>query len=272
MGPKPQSRAPQRPQVTICRSPNAPGVLRALEFDRIVEAVRGFALTPMGDERLARLAPSSDPQKVPQLLAATTEAAGFVERHGVLPLRASADLPQILSALAVQGRALEPVRLLALAAFLESVDDAGPRSGSSRDLSAARPDRTAAASFAKETAQTREKIDPSGEVVDHASPELRIIRERLRKQRSRLRSTLESYLRGKDTRSTCRSRSSPNGTAATCSSSSRSTAAAFPASCTGRRRAAPACSSNRSAPSRSTTTSSRSRSRKPRKCGASCSR
>ena len=45
----------------------------------------------------------------------------------------------------------------------------------------------------------REKIDPSGEVVDHASPELRLIRDRLRKQKTRLRSTLESYLRGKET-------------------------------------------------------------------------
>src|SRR5262249_35384233 len=55
------------------------------------------------------------------------------------------------------------------------------------------------ASFKGETAQTRDKIEPSGEVVDHASPELRIIRDRLRKQRSRLRTTLESYLRGKET-------------------------------------------------------------------------
>ena len=45
----------------------------------------------------------------------------------------------------------------------------------------------------------RDKIDPSGEVVDHASPELKAIRERLRKQRTRLRGTLESYLRGKET-------------------------------------------------------------------------
>src|SRR5204863_4634702 len=50
-----------------------------------------------------------------------------------------------------------------------------------------------------EIAQTRDKIDPSGEVVDTASPALRLIRDRLRKQRSRLRTTLESYLRGKDT-------------------------------------------------------------------------
>ena len=55
------------------------------------------------------------------------------------------------------------------------------------------------ASFKGETAHVREKIDPSGEIVDHASPELRAIRERLRKQRTRLRGTLESYLRGKET-------------------------------------------------------------------------
>ena len=99
------------------------GALRALEFDRIVEAVRAFALTPMGDERLARLAPSVDPQKVAQLLAATTETAAFVTRHGGLPLRATGDLPEILVSLAVEGRALEPLRLLALASFLESVDE-----------------------------------------------------------------------------------------------------------------------------------------------------
>src|SRR5207247_5566148 len=57
----------------------------------------------------------------------------------------------------------------------------------------------AVASFKGETGQTRDKIDPSGEGVDHASPELKLIRERLRKQRARLRTTLESYLRGKET-------------------------------------------------------------------------
>src|SRR5206468_1882689 len=87
-----------------------PNALRALEFDRIVEAVSGFALTPMGAERLSALEPSTDAQKVAQLLAATTETTRFV-----------------------------------------------------------------------------------------ASQALKGIRERLRKQRARLRSTLESYLRGKET-------------------------------------------------------------------------
>src|SRR5260221_79315 len=45
----------------------------------------------------------------------------------------------------------------------------------------------------------RRLIDPSGDVLDDASAELRSLRDRLRKQRARLRGTLESYLRGKDT-------------------------------------------------------------------------
>jgi DNA mismatch repair protein MutS2 len=177
-----------------------PSALRALEFDRIVEAVTGFALTPLGAERLARLQPSTDPQTVAQWQAATSETVRFVAAHGVFPLRASSDLPQILAALAVEGRALESLRLLALATFLDSIEESrgGIRraAGSFPLLEAA---TGGAASFKDESAQTRAKIDPSGDVADHASPELRLIRDRLRKQRGRLRSTLESYLRGKET-------------------------------------------------------------------------
>jgi DNA mismatch repair protein MutS2 len=176
------------------------GALRALEFDRIVDAVRDFALTPMGDERLARLAPSSDPQKVAHLLALTSETVQFITKHGVFPLRGHEDLPQILGSLAVEGRPLEAPRLLALASFLDSIEDtrtAIRRFAASFQL--IDQASAAAAAFKGEIAQVRAKIDPSGEVVDDASPELRIIRDRLRKQRSRLRGTLESYLRGKDT-------------------------------------------------------------------------
>jgi DNA mismatch repair protein MutS2 len=177
-----------------------PGVLRALEFDRIVEGVRGFALTPMGDERLARLVPSTDPQKVAQALAATTETAMWLTRHGGFPLHASKELPQALSALAMQGRALEPPRLRLLAAFLESAEELrGAIRQAAPTFKILDQASVGIASFKGEIAQVRDKIDPAGEVVDHASPELRSIRDRLRKQRTRLRGTLESYLRGKET-------------------------------------------------------------------------
>jgi DNA mismatch repair protein MutS2 len=176
------------------------GVLRALEFERIVEAVRALALTPMGHERLARLAPSTDPSAVTQLLGATSEASRYLAANALFPLRATSALPDILTLLAVEGRAIEPLRLLALASFLDSVDESRVAirrtEGAFPHLEAA---TSAVASFKNETAQVRQKIDPAGDVVDDASAELKGIRERLRKQRSRLRGTLESYLRGKDT-------------------------------------------------------------------------
>ncbi len=177
-----------------------PGALRALEFDRIVDGVRGFALTPMGADRLGRLAPSTDPHEVGQLLAATSETARYLAANGTFPIRATSELPQVFTALAIEGRPLEPLRLLALAAFVDSVDEtrAGIRRapGSFPRLEAA---SGGAASFKGESAAVREKIDPAGDVLDNASTELKHLRERLRKQRARLRTTLESYLRGKET-------------------------------------------------------------------------
>lgn len=174
--------------------------LRALEFDRIVDAVQGFAQTPMGEARLSRLTPSTSPTDVAALLAATTQTARYNAAHGLFSLRASEDLPSVLGALGVEGRALEATRLLALAAFLDSVEDTR---AAIRRVAAEYPilDRAAAtaASFKAEIARTRAAIDPAGDVVDDASPQLRGIRDRLRRQKSRLRGTLESYLRGKDT-------------------------------------------------------------------------
>src|SRR6266566_2480920 len=177
-----------------------PGALRTLEFDRIVDAVQALALTPMGADRLARLAPSTDAGKVAHLLAQTSETTRFVAAHGTFPLRATSDLPNTFAALAVEGRALEAVRLLGLAAFLDSIDESRTiirrAPGSFPLLDAA---TAGAASFKSEASQVRAKIDPAGDVVDDASPQLKMLRDRLRKQRSRLRTTLESYLRGKDT-------------------------------------------------------------------------
>ena len=56
-----------------------------------------------------------------------------------------------------------------------------------------------AASFRDEIADVRRRIDASGDVADHASPRLASIRDQLRRKRSKLRETLDGYVRGKDT-------------------------------------------------------------------------
>ena len=176
-----------------------PGALRPLEFDRIVALVSERAQTPMGDARLRALEPSSDRAAVAQALAATSEAVRFLGDNQV-SLQAPAEIEEVFAALQVEGRALEPLQLLALAGFLASVDTTASAIRRARAaFPILRGIADATASFQREINEIRSKIDPGGEVADDASPELRSIRDRLRKQRARLRGTLESYLRGKET-------------------------------------------------------------------------
>ena len=175
------------------------GALRALEYDRIVEAVRRFALTPPGAARLAELQPLTDSRAVAAALAATHETTRFL-RDGTIGLQAPEDLDALLMSLAVEGRVLEPQSLVNLATFLASVEAtcvAIRKVRGSFPLLGAIVET--AASFQPEIADIRRKIGPAFEVLDDASPELATLRDRLRKQRARLRGTLESYLRGRDT-------------------------------------------------------------------------
>jgi len=175
-------------------------VLRALEFDRIVEAVADLAVTPTGHEELIQLHPLTDPAAVAFAQKATTEGTRFLADHPGFPLRAPSDLEAIIDALGVEGRALEAGRLVSLADYLESIDHsrAAVRHATTM-FPILRELVERIASFKGEIADVRKKIDPSGDVADNASPALASIRDRLRRQRAKLRTTLESFLRGRDT-------------------------------------------------------------------------
>ena len=174
--------------------------LRALEFDRIVQVVAGLAVTPTGLDRLAELRPLTDAAAVAVAQHGTTEGARFLAAHAGFPLRAPSDLEDILDALGVEGRALEPLRLVGLSDYLESIEQS--RATVTRlegPFPILRALVATVASFKGEIADVRRKIDPSGDVADNASPALASIRERLRRHRAKLRTTLESFLRGRDT-------------------------------------------------------------------------
>jgi DNA mismatch repair protein MutS2 len=174
--------------------------LRTLEFDRIIERVVDQALTPLGARVLSHLEPDTDRENVAAALAATAETTSYLENNALFPLRAASDLAATLSALDVQGRPLDPLPLRSLADFVDSVEQAR---ASVRQAAGSFPILTEivarVSTFKTEIASVRRAIDPSGEVLDDASPALRAIRDRLRQKRNRLRQTLEQFVRGKDT-------------------------------------------------------------------------
>jgi len=178
-----------------------PGTLRALEFSRVLEALSSFALTPLGAERAGELSPLTDRAAVQTALAETSEGVWLLDRHPAFPLRSPSDIADTLAALGAPDGPIEPLRLVGLADVLDSIEQA--RAVIRREPRQALPRLNeiadGAASFTAETRAVRKAIDAAGEVADDASPALRDIRDRLRRQRSKLRTTLEGFLRGKDT-------------------------------------------------------------------------
>jgi len=162
--------------------------------------VADLAVTPTGHERLLALEPLTDGTRVVAAQKATSEGTRFLAGSPGFPLRAPSDLESILDALGVEGRPLEAGRLLALADYLESIEHSRTAVRNAATMfPILRELVERVASFKGEIADVRKKIDPSGDVNDHASPALAGIRERLRRQRAKLRTTLESFLRGRDT-------------------------------------------------------------------------
>ena len=175
--------------------------LATLEFDRVVDAVSTFALTPLGVEKLARLHPLTDVRAIQTALVHTTEGVRYLAANGEFPLEAPDDLDTILASLAIEAQPLEPGQLVQLANFLGSVErvcqaiaaaDGGPFPALSAIVNGC-------ATWGRECGDVHKTVDASGEVADDASPALKTIRSRARKQRSRLRGNLESYLRGRNT-------------------------------------------------------------------------
>lgn len=186
--------------------PTDDATLRTLEFDRVVAAVCSLTLTPIGRTAAGRLAPMTDPAAVAEALRATTETVAYLEANHSLPLEAPDDLETTISTLAIDGRPLDPAQLMGLARFLVSVAAAAKAIGAAAD----QPDgpaewpmlATAAgglAEFDREAANIHRRITPQGEVADDATPRLAAIRQQLHRLRQRLRGTLESYLRGRET-------------------------------------------------------------------------
>ena len=176
-----------------------PTALRALEFDRVRDARAREAATPLGRARAQTLTPSVSPADVRRLLALTTEARDLQQDGRSLAIDAPDGLPITLEQLNIENQPLDPTMLLTLARFFDSIGAVTDSVRVAKKFPGLAAIAERAASFDAEAAEVRRAIQPTGEIKDDASPALRDIRDRLRRQRSKLRSTLEALTRNRDT-------------------------------------------------------------------------
>ena len=194
------------------------GALRALEFDRIVSVVAGLAVTPTGRDRLAELHPMTDAARSSPRSGDDARARGSSPITRAFRCARRRTSRRSSTALGVEGRALEPLRLLGLADYLESIEQsrsAVTQVGTSRFRFCARwstPSRRSRARSptcgARSSRRARWPTTPARRSPASASGcASRSAACGPRSSRS---------CAGARRRSTCRSRSSPIATAATC--------------------------------------------------------
>jgi DNA mismatch repair protein MutS2 len=170
---------------------------QALEFDRVREALAAGAATALGRARALALEPAVEPDEIARRLDLTVEAVRFAKDGRSLAITAPEDLQVTLQVVELGDQPLDPAGLLGLAQFVESVHSVSASVSASYSRLFAIAQRPA--SFDGEIAAIRRAIHPSGDVNDDASPALRDIRDKLRRARAKLRSTLEGLVRGRDT-------------------------------------------------------------------------
>jgi DNA mismatch repair protein MutS2 len=187
-----------------------PDTLQQLEFDKILDLVRGCAGSPLGEARVLALAPTEDASIPTARLRLAAEAQEYLrltrgtdrEREGdraePLPLSFSGftDPAEVLGKLGVEGTTLEIPEVVQLLGLAERASDVR------RTLVAARPrfqhlarEADRIADFHDLLRELHGKILPSGELDDNASPDLKRIRREIEKQRGVILSSLRQFLR-----------------------------------------------------------------------------
>jgi len=168
-----------------------------LEFDKLRELLRGGAQTPMGREQLAALAPSGDLAQLKRELAAAAECAQLRKRGVKWSFADLKDPSEALARLRVAGTALDPITILDLSRLASQALSARASIMAERDQSPVLSEIVA--NLPRElnslVARIANKILPSGELDDRASPELARVRHEIARLRSSITRSLENSMR-----------------------------------------------------------------------------
>ncbi len=168
-----------------------------LDYDRLRALVRRGAQTPMGRARGDALAPVDDLLKLRRELSAVAECVELRRRGVSWSFSEMADPAEALARLRIEGATLEPLTILDLARLCEQALAARALIMTERE--AATVLWEAIEHLPRELhsviARVSNKILPSGELDDRASPELARIRHEITNLRSRITRSLENLMR-----------------------------------------------------------------------------
>ena len=163
-----------------------------LEFFKIKEAIQEFAKTELGKEYVSSLSINNDKETISNSLATLKEMMDLVSRYNQLPLQSSVHILKLIE-IAKKTALLTPQDLnyiandieqsIKLAQHLKKIEDEFPLI------------KAIVANFSDLTSLNKEIkriVTPSLTISDHASPELKEIREKIRTLEASLNSKVAS--------------------------------------------------------------------------------
>ncbi|HEV2396941.1 MAG TPA: Smr/MutS family protein [Candidatus Sulfotelmatobacter sp.] len=173
---------------------------RVLEFDSLRELLRGFASSPLGQSRIAALAPSTDRRWIETQQALATEIREFRRVGGRFDFSSLADISSLLDKSRIAGAALETIEIRDVIGVVDRAAEwrhisQNPPAAMRSEWREVHRLSAGIVDFSEFLRFFRNKIQPDGTLEDKASPELARIRRDMEKQRRAIQESLRGYLR-----------------------------------------------------------------------------
>lgn len=168
-----------------------------LEYDDLRALIRRGAQTPMGQTRIDALKPYESVSELEKALEAVSECVDLRKRGGTWTFSELGDPAEKLALLRVEGTILEPPAMLEIKSLSDHAMSARASILAERQTSPVLWSlvEKLPVELSRLSARIANKILPSGEIDDRASPELARIRHDITGLRSRITRTLESLMR-----------------------------------------------------------------------------
>jgi DNA mismatch repair protein MutS2 len=173
---------------------------RVLEFDSLLDLLRGYASSPLGQARIAALAPTTDRDWIESQHQLASEIREFRRVGGRFEFSGLLPTAQLVAKSRIQGAVLETTEIRDVILIVDRAAEwreisLHPPASMKREWRAVSTLSAQIADFNDFLRFFRNKIQPDGTLEDHASPELARIRREIERQRRTIQDSLRGYLR-----------------------------------------------------------------------------
>ncbi len=173
---------------------------RVLEFEPLRELIQGYASSPLGQERIAALSPSVDPDWIREQHQLTTEIREFRRVGGRFEFSGLMDISRFVEESRISGALLETTEIRDVVLVVDRAAEwreiaLSPPAAMKVEWNAVAQLSSGITDFTDFLRTFRNKIQPDGTLEDRASPELARIRREIERQRRTIQESLRGYLR-----------------------------------------------------------------------------